>query len=308
MTTNASLRSLLLAGLATLCALAAILPTSARATCPGDGEMPTEETIDGERAVRADLGGGRIITGTAHQRVLHFTFDDGPSRRHTPEVLDTLDRAGWHATFFVVARRLEHSRDREIVREVARRGHTIGLHSYAHDDLTEESVAALGEELTRSEELFTSVLGARPWLFRPPYGHHDDGVDETLASRGYTEVLWNVHGSDVTARTADEVVESFRSQLDAMREGRAGGVVLLHDTHAWTAEALPRIVTEIHDRNCEALADGEDLWDVAPDLSPWMQARDGAAATRSAARMDVDDAVWAARQETLREATAPTCA
>lgn len=301
-----TVRALGLALAATVLGLASMPLGAARATCPEAGDVPTE-TLDGERAVRSDLGSGRIIDGSSHERVIHFTFDDGPSREHTPAILDTLDRAGWHATFFMVARRLEHRADRAIALEVAHRGHTIGLHSYAHDDLTEETSADLEVELTRSEALFLETLGARPWLFRPPYGAHDEHVDTTLAARGYTEVLWNLHGADVTSRSADEVLTAFRSQLDAQRDGREGGVVLLHDTHPWTVEALPRIVDEVHARNCAALAAGEDLWDVAPDLSPWMVARGGAAATRHAARMDVDDDVWAARQAALRAEASTTC-
>ncbi len=295
---------------ATALALGMLVPAGARATCPGETGTPGLEARAGDASgtLRPDLGGGRIVSGIAHERVLHFTFDDGPSRSHTPEVLATLERFGVRATFFVVARRLEHAEDRALVREIARRGHTVGLHSYAHDDLTTETPAELTAELDVAESLFVSALGARPWLFRPPYGHHDAHVDSVLASRGYTEVLWNVHGSDVTARTADEVVLSFRSQLDAQRRGREGGVVLLHDTHPWTAEALPRLFEELEARNCAALAAGEDLWDVAPDLSPWVQARVGAPATRRATRMDVDDELWAARQATLRTAAEASCA
>lgn len=295
---------------AAVLALATLAPSRARATCPGEPTAPGPEASPGDASgtLRPDLGGGRIVSGIAHERVLHFTFDDGPSRSHTPEVLATLDRYGVRATFFVVARRLEHAEDRALVREIARRGHTVGLHSYAHDDLTAETPAELAAELDVAESLFVSTLGARPWLFRPPYGHHDEHVDTVLASRGYTEVLWNVHGSDVTARTADEVVASFRAQLDAQRPGREGGVVLLHDTHPWTAEALPRLLHELEARNCAALAAGEDLWDVAPDLSPWMQARAGAPATRRATRMDVDDDLWASRQATLRAEAEASCA
>lgn len=310
-TMSASLRFSAGLAAATLVALGllALAPTPVRATCPGETAAPgpaaPSSTPD---ALRPDLAEGRIVSGIARERVLHFTFDDGPSRSHTPEVLATLERYHVRATFFVVARRLEHEEERALVREIARRGHTVGLHSYAHDDLTEESTAELTAELAGAEALFVSTLGARPWLFRPPYGAHDDHVDTILAGRRYTEVLWNLHGSDVTARTADEVVLSFRAQLDAQRSGREGGVVLLHDTHPWTSAALPRIFEELEARNCEALSAGEDLWDVAPDLSPWVQARHGAPATRRATRMDVDDELWAARQASLREAATASCA
>lgn len=299
--------------IASIAALAFTLTAATvTATTPTDGtasepaEPPEPAPAD---PLRAELGSGRIVTGTTAHRTLHFTFDDGPSRAHTRHLLDELDRRGVRATFFLVAHRLEHPADRALAREIAERGHTIGLHSYDHDRLDGRTAAELAADLDASEALFTETFGARPVLFRPPYGHHDDTLDVVLASRGYTEVLWNLHGGDVTARTADQVVETFRSMLDrGERDPRgAGGVVLLHDTHGWTLEAFPRIMDEIDARNCAALANGEELWDVAPDLSAWHQARGRASATRRATRMHLDEAAFAARQEALRVETEVRC-
>ena len=259
--------------------------------------------------MRAELGGGRIVTGIAAHRTLHFTFDDGPSRAHTRALLDELDRRHVHATFFLVARRLEHPADRALAVEIAERGHTIGLHSYRHDRLDGRTAAELERDLDASEALFTETFGARPVLFRPPYGHHDETLDTVLAARGYTEVLWNLHGGDVTARSADEVVATFSAMLDrGERDPRgAGGVVLLHDTHGWTLEAFPRLMDELDTRNCAALARGEELWDVADDLSAWHQERGRASATRSARRMRMEESAWQARQDALRAEAEARC-
>ncbi len=286
---------------------------AAAATSPSDG-IPVEEPADGpspeERdPLRHELGEGRIIAGHSAHRTLHFTFDDGPSRSHTLALLDLLDTYGVHATFFLVARRLEHRDERAIALEIARRGHTIGLHSYAHDHVAVMSASDLNADLDRSEALFVETFGAAPVLFRPPYGHHSDRSDEVLASRGYTQVLWNLHGGDVTARSADDVVATFSSMLERGESDArgGGGVVLLHDTHAWTIAAFPRLMEEIATRNCAALAADEELWDVAPDLAPWHQARGGASATRSARRMRLEDEAFEARQATLREEASARC-
>lgn len=285
---------------------------AAAATSPTDGpppEAPVPEETPRD-PLHHELGGGRIIAGHAAHRTLHFTFDDGPSRSHTAELLDLLDQYHVHATFFLVARRLEHPRERALALEIARRGHSIGLHSYAHDHVATMSPAELEADLDRGEALFMDTFGAAPALFRPPYGHHSDTSDTVLASRGYTQVLWNLHGGDVTARNADDVVATFSSMLDrGERDPRGGGgVVLLHDTHPWTIEAFPRLMEELAARNCEALTRGEELWDVAPDLSDWHEARDGARATRSARRMHIDAARFEARQTELREEAALRCA
>lgn len=256
------------------------------------------------------MGHGRIITGTAAHRTLHFTFDDGPSRHHTERLLDLLDEHGVRATFFLVARRLEHEEERAIARRIAERGHAIGLHTYRHDHVDRLTAAELEVDIDRSEALFVETFGARPFLFRPPYGHHSDESDAVLSARGYTQVMWNLHGGDVTGRTPEAVLATFRSMLDrGERDPRGGGgVVLLHDTHAWTIEAFPLLMAELDARNCAALAAGDELWDVAPDLSLWREDRGTASATRTARRMRMEEDVWAARQAELRAAAQERCA
>lgn len=254
-------------------------------------------------------GDGRSIGGLTAHRALAFTFDDGPGEE-TPRLLDTLDAHGVRATFFLVARQLEHAHGRAIAREIQRRGHAIGLHSYRHDDVTTLAPGALGLDLDRSEAVFVDVLGARPTLFRPPYGRHDDAVDATLAARGYTEVLWNITAGDGSARTSEGVVDAFRRALDTqehMSRGQ-GGIILLHDTHGWVVDAVPGILDEIDARNCDALAAGEELWDVRSDLTAWYEARGNAAPTRSARRMRLDRDTFEARQAALRAAAETRCA
>ena len=248
------------------------------------------------------------MRGASVHRALHFTFDDGPGE-HTSRLLDTLEERHVHATFFLVARQLQHDRGARVARDIMNRGHTIGLHTYRHDDLTTLDNAALRSDFDRSERVFEEVFEARPWLVRPPYGRHDDHVDMEIAARGYTEVLWNITAEDAEAHSADAVLALFRRSLDRqerMHEG-SGGIVVLHDSHPWVVDAMPLILDEIDARNCEALAANEELWDVQPDLTPWFQARGRAGANRSAARMTLAEDVFALRQAALRERLEITC-
>lgn len=290
-----------------LTALAALLALTLT-FAPVNVARATEElagTLDLAPGVPGD---GRIIGGLTAHRALAFTFDDGPGD-DTPRLLDTLDAHHVRATFFLVARSLEHARGRATAREILRRGHAVGLHSYRHDDVTTLAPGALGLDLDRAEAVFVDVFGVRPTLYRPPYGRHDDAVDATLAARGYTEVLWNITAGDGSARTSDGVVGAFRHALDAqehMSRGE-GGVILLHDTHRWVVDAVPGIFDEIDARNCDALAADEELWDVRRDLSAWYQPRGAAPATRAARRMQLAPDAFEARQAELRAAAEIRC-
>ena len=127
---------------------------------------------------------------------LTLTFDNGPDRTVTPQVLDELDRRGLSATFFVLGRRLDDDR-LAIVRDAARRGHRIGNHTYSHPSPLGSLGPAAVDEITRTSERLGD-LEAADRLFRPSAGGgvlasgvlNADIVDH-LTGSGYTMVLWN---------------------------------------------------------------------------------------------------------------------
>ncbi len=264
-------------------------------------------------AMASELRDGRITRGFIRHRMIHFTFDDGPRLDTTPELLEHLDAYDVHATFFVVARGFD-GRNRvdrakaEVLRDIVARGHTIGGHTYDHSRLTGLDEEGVRAQLVRSEKIFVQILGARPYLFRAPYGARDAQVDAIVASRGYTQMLWNITSADTTSRTADEVAEAFRASLDRReRHPRGpGGIVLLHDTKPWVVEAFPQMMEELRGRNCELLESGEELWDVVGEPSVFHQSR-GNNPSQQARTVELEDEVVAARQINVRAAAEAYC-
>jgi peptidoglycan/xylan/chitin deacetylase (PgdA/CDA1 family) len=268
------------------------------------------------RALVPEMRDGRTVSGRSRQRILHFTFDDGPNVDTTPALLDHLDEAGIKATFFMVGRQLDWERGPRtaqvgLAREIARRGHTIGLHGYDHSRLTDIGEAEIVEQLDRGEAAFRRTFGARPWLFRPPYGHHDDKSDGILVGRGYTQVLWSVMGEGRRVRTPERTVDHFRTTLEE-REASSlpGGIVIMHDSKSWVVTAFPGIVEAIDARNCALAARGpdEELWDVVSDIRVFFVARqadDHVSAT--AGRIAIPSDEHAARQARLRRRAATRC-
>ncbi|MBL4625693.1 MAG: polysaccharide deacetylase family protein, partial [Flavobacteriales bacterium] len=98
-----------------------------------------------------------------------ITFDDGPNTEFTPRVLDLLDEYNAKATFFCIGTNVEKHAD--VLKEVDKRGHTIGNHSYSHDvkfDIA--SVKLVKEDLEKNESLIATAIGKKAVLFRPPFG------------------------------------------------------------------------------------------------------------------------------------------
>ncbi|PYK87793.1 MAG: polysaccharide deacetylase, partial [Verrucomicrobia bacterium] len=124
-----------------------------------------------------------------------LTFDDGPSEKLTPRLLDLLAQYHIHATFFVIGENV--SQHPEILQRAAREGHEIGNHSWSHPNLAKMSDDGVRSQIKRTEEAIIGAIGSRPVLLRPPYGSlttrqkhfiHDD--------LSYEIILWDVDPLD----------------------------------------------------------------------------------------------------------------
>lgn len=261
-----------------------------------------------------DLGDGLVMTGATHHRLVLFTFDDGPDHRYTEDLLDALDRAEIRAVFFLAARRMEgpNRRDRElgeIAREIVRRGHWVGNHTMDHAQLPLVGGAALDEQIIGAEHVFERVLGARPFLVRPPGGGRSPRIDAYLAARGYTEMLWNLGTGDFQVRTPGAVVSTFESVLAREERERdvRGGIVLLHDIHEWSVQAFPEIVQRLEARNCDLLAQGEELYDFADDPRLFFARRQGEGTSAEVPMVTLAPEVFEARQARARSRAEARC-
>jgi len=196
-------------------------------------------------------------------RRIAFTFDDGPSWRTTPALLESLDRWGVRATFFVNGYRFAGESDvarknREVLRMVRDRGHSIGNHTFQHLPLRRLDPKAQRAEIVRNEEAILATLGDRPTLFRPPYGRQSQSSWRIVHERGYRVVLWDVspldHSLHNATRLRDKVMEDIRR--------KEGGIVILHDTYAWTVQAFGLIMEDLYRENCRLLAQGDTPYQV----------------------------------------------
>jgi peptidoglycan/xylan/chitin deacetylase (PgdA/CDA1 family) len=267
-----------------------------------------------ERRSSTDYAGGRIIDGATPHRLILFTFDDGPDRRTTPLLLDRLDAAGIKAVFFLTASRIAERTpvEREqasLAQEMIARGHLVGSHTVDHLQLPLLDDTGATAQVLGAEQIFQRVLGFRPSLIRPPGGARSPRIDTLLADRNYTTVLWNLGAGDFQVKSANEVLDTFRKVLERRERenGDRGGIVLLHDTYAWSVDAFQLIWAELWARNCKLLERGEELYDMVSDLQYFFQPNDGAPVGTLALPVRLPAAVFEERQARLRRETAQRC-
>jgi peptidoglycan/xylan/chitin deacetylase (PgdA/CDA1 family) len=175
-----------------------------------------------------------------------LTFDDGPGAT-TGAILDVLAAHGAHATFNVLGERLA---GREaLVRRAAHAGQEIGVHGWSHGDHRDHRLAR-ARAAARTAAAVAALCGARPRVFRPPYGLTDRRLRLELARHGLRTVLWDVDPRDYEEPGADAIYERIVAAM------RPGSIVLLHDDRpqlAPTVEAVDRLLGELRRRRWQAV-------------------------------------------------------
>ena len=186
-----------------------------------------------------------------------MTFDDGPSATLTPKLLDILAAHHIKATFFVLGEMVaEHP---EILARAAREGHEIASHSWSHPNLAKMSQEGVRSQLQRTDDEIKNAAGVRPTLFRPPYGSITEREKRWIHDEfGYDIILWDVDPLD-WRRPGPAVV---RNRI--LKETRPGSIVLSHDIHPGTIEAMPSTFDELEAKGFKFVTVSELLGMATP--------------------------------------------
>lgn len=172
-----------------------------------------------------------------------LTFDDGPMRRYTLPILDALDEQCVKATFFSVGRMAIS--DSATLREVARRGHTIGTHTWSHQKLSALSAAAMKREFELGLSAVAAAAGTpvAPF-FRFPYLGHSRASLDYIKGRGVGIFGIHVDSRDFRTKSPGVVLRNVLSQLEREKKG----ILLFHDIQPSTAGALASLLAELNER------------------------------------------------------------
>ena len=178
-------------------------------------------------------------------KVVYLTFDDGPSA-YTSELLDVLDAYGAKATFFVVG-----SGSGNMMRQIVKRGHSIGIHTVSHDyGQIYSSPEAYFDDLMKMQSIIYDHTGVKTTLMRFPGGSSNlvsrkscEGImtflTQAVQDAGFQYFDWNVYSGDAgeTKRT-EKVVDNV---IEGIQEHRVS-IVLQHDIHKYSVDAVEDIL------------------------------------------------------------------
>ena len=169
-------------------------------------------------------------------KTIALTFDDGPGP-YTEKLLDILDKYDAKATFFLIGSKV--SGQASVVRNIQARGHQLGNHSWSHPELPKLSVDQIAGEIDRTNEAIRQATGVKPSILRPPYGAVNGVVLEQLRLRNMSSILWSVDTRDWADRNSQIVCSR------AVAGARPGAVILMHDIHQTSVNAVPCILSSL---------------------------------------------------------------
>ena len=172
-----------------------------------------------------------------------LTFDDGPLRPYTLPVLKALDAHCTKATFFVVGRMALS--DPSLVKDTAKRGHTIGTHTWSHMDLRKTNPARARGEMELGISAVSKALGqpVAPF-FRFPFLSSPKSMLDYARSRNVGVFSIEVDSNDYRTKDPATVHHNVLSQLEDAKKG----IILFHDIQPSTAGALKGLLDELKAR------------------------------------------------------------
>lgn len=180
----------------------------------------------------------RLPAAAAARGEVVISIDDGPDPEVTPRVLDQLDAAGAHASFFCIGQRA--TAHPGLVRDIIARGHTIENHSEHHwKRFSTLGPGAMAREISAAQASLAALTGRPPRYFRAPAGLRNPFLEPVLAPLELQLASWTRRAYDT--RNGDPA-----SVLARLTKGLAGGdILLLHDGNAARTPAGEAVILEV---------------------------------------------------------------
>ena len=184
-----------------------------------------------------------------NRKAVALTFDDGPSPKTTPIALELLKKYNAKGTFFMVGHAVEGNE--EIVKQVVAEGHQIGNHSWDHPVLTKISLEKAKSQINDTTAALKKASGLDVHIMRPPYG----AINETIqAAVDQSFILWDVDTLDWKNRNTASIMKE-------VKKAQPGSIILMHDVHQTTIDALPLILQYLTEQGFEMVTIEELMGD-----------------------------------------------
>ena len=175
----------------------------------------------------------KFVKFDKNKKMVALTFDDGPDK-YTSAILKCLDKYDAHATFFVLGSQVK--KFKSDVKNAHSIGCEIGSHTYDHINLTLLSKKGIKKQINKTDDLLEDIIGHGATLVRPPYGYVNSNVKKLVNK---PIITWNVDTRDWQTKSEKSTYKNV------MKEVSDGDIILMHDIHEPTKNAVLKIILEL---------------------------------------------------------------
>ncbi len=210
----------------------------------GQEKMNQENNEDSTVVVQEDVSkfpnytgrGKRISSVPVNGKYVALTFDDGPHPTYTPKILDILKKHNAKATFFVLGSRVKSHPS--IVARTVNEGSEVGVHTWNHPNLTKCSPSKVRKEIGDTLKVIQAASNYTPRTMRPPYGAVNANLVGMFAAEyNLSTIMWSIDTNDWRKPGIQKVIN------EAVNKAQPGSIILIHDIHGSSYEAVDGIVT-----------------------------------------------------------------
>lgn len=196
------------------------------------------------------VSSNHAIKKDTKEKIAYLTFDDGPSA-NTELVLEALRKEKVPATFFLIGEQITED-NKELLCEMVREGHLLGVHTYCHkSDKIYRSADSYVEDALKTSERILEVTGQQPTIYRFPWGSCNgyltnicDDIVNQMSLKGFEYYDWNVSAEDSIGNpTSGSIMRNIEKDFKKYNEP----VILMHDSgiNTVTAKTLPTIIKRL---------------------------------------------------------------
>jgi peptidoglycan/xylan/chitin deacetylase (PgdA/CDA1 family) len=227
----------------------ALAPQRPAANPIGQPACSNPNALGVSRTVEIDTTGGPGF-GFEHFKQHDFlrdkevvlTFDDGPWLNNTNAVIKALADECVRATFFAIGKHATYYP--EILRAVAAGGHSVGSHTWSHQDLSKKTPEEAKDEIEKAISAVKWALGDQYQeapFFRFPALRHPPEMVTYLGERNIAIFSTDMDSFDFKIRKPDQIIKGIMGKL--AKHGK--GIVLMHDFQQGTSHAVPQLLAEL---------------------------------------------------------------
>lgn len=211
------------------------------------GKEPEAVQTIGNKAARLVAGEGMLRLmeqelmeqSQAHPEVA-LTFDDGPSQKYTPLLLDGLKERNVRATFFLLGKNVKENQ--ELVQRMQAEGHLLGNHTYNHVQLNKIPETTARQEILKTNNEIYEATGKYPEYMRPPYGAWKKNMELCVEM---LPVFWDIDTLDWKSQNVDAILKA------AGEEPEDGSIILMHDEYQTSVEAALLLIDRLKEKGYE---------------------------------------------------------